>query len=112
MPYTTAILPTAGLWSSAADMSRYLVAHLNEEMEVLLSTERMKQVHVPGVEIETGYNYAMGWFHAPNVLDPEFLQTLNTNLDPSDDLHVRHEGDDQATAVAPMLPARSMASFY
>ena len=108
MPYTTAILPTAGLWSSAADMSRYMIAHLNEEAEVVLSAEGMKQVHVPGVEIEPGYNYAMGWFHAPNVLDPEFLQTLNTNLDPSDDLQVLwHEGDGPGyKAVVLMLPGQ------
>lgn len=108
MPYTTAILPTAGLWSSAADMSRYLAAHLNEEAEVLLSAEGMEQIHVAGVEIESGYNYAMGWFHAPNVLDPEFLQTLNTNLDPSDDLQVLwHEGDGPGyKAVVLMLPGQ------
>jgi CubicO group peptidase (beta-lactamase class C family) len=108
MPYTTAILPTAGLWSSAADMSHYLVAHLNEEAEVLLSAEGMMQVHLPGVEIEPGYNYAMGWFHAPNVLDPEFLQTLNTNLDPSNDLQVLwHEGDGPGyKAVVLMLPGQ------
>ncbi len=106
MPYTTAILPTAGLWASASDMSRYLVAHLDEEAEILLSIEAMKQIHTPGVEIEPGYNYAMGWFHAPNILDPEFLQTLNTNLDPNDDLQVLwHEGDGPGyKAVALMLP--------
>jgi CubicO group peptidase (beta-lactamase class C family) len=108
MPYTTAILPTAGLWASASDMSRYLIAHLDEEAEILLSAEGMKQLHTPGVEIEPGYNYAMGWFHAPNVLDPEFLQTLNTDLDPSDDLQVLwHEGDGPGyKAVMLMLPGQ------
>jgi CubicO group peptidase (beta-lactamase class C family) len=108
MPYTTAILPTAGLWASASDMSRYLIAHLHEEAETLLSTDGMKQIHTPGVEIEPGYNYAMGWFHAPNVLDPEFLKTLNTNLDPNDDLQVLwHEGDGPGyKAVALMLPGQ------
>lgn len=106
MPYTTAILPTAGLWASASDMSRYLIAHLHEEAETLLSTDGMKQIHTSGVEIEPGYNYAMGWFHAPNVLDPEFLQTLNTNLDPNDDLQVLwHEGDGPGyKAIVLMLP--------
>jgi CubicO group peptidase (beta-lactamase class C family) len=106
MPYTTAILPTAGLWSSAADMSRYMIAHLDEEAEILISAEGMKQLHTPGAEIELGYNYAMGWFHAPNVLDPEFLQTLNTDLDLTDDLQVLwHEGDGPGyKAVALMLP--------
>lgn len=108
MPYTTAILPTAGLWSSAADISHYLIAHLGEEAEILVSAKGMNQIHAPGVEIEPGYNYAMGWFHAPNVLDPEFLQTLNTNLDPGDDLQVLwHEGDGPGyKAVVLMMPGQ------
>lgn len=108
MPYTTAILPTAGLWASASDMGRYLIAHLDEEKGLLLSTEGMNQIHTPGVEIEPGYNYAMGWFHAPNVLDPEFLQTLNTNFDPGEDLQVLwHEGDGPGyKAVVLMLPGQ------
>ncbi|NJC97605.1 MAG: hypothetical protein C3F07_12955 [Anaerolineales bacterium] len=106
MPYTTAIIPTAGLWASAADMSRYLIAHLDEEAEILISPDGMKQIHTPGVEIEPGYNYAMGWFHAPNFLDPDFLQTLNTNLDLTDDLQVLwHEGDGPGyKAVVLMAP--------
>ena len=106
MPYTTAVLPAFGLWSSASDMSRYLIAHLDEESATLLSLEGVKQIHTPGVEIQPGYNYAMGWFHAPNVLDPEFLQTLGTDLDPSDDLQVLwHEGDWKGyKSVALLLP--------
>jgi CubicO group peptidase (beta-lactamase class C family) len=108
MPYTTAILPTGGLWSSASDMTRYLIAHLDEESAALISPEGMKQLHTPGVEIEPGYNYAMGWFHAPNILDPAFLQTLNTDLELTDDLQVLwHEGDGPGyKAVALMLPGR------
>lgn len=108
MPYTTAILPTAGLWSSAIDMSRYMIAHLDEEAEVLLSAEGMKQIHTPGVEIEPGYNYAMGWFHAPNILAPEFLQSLNTDLDLTDDLQVIwHEGDGPGyKAVTLLMPGQ------
>jgi hypothetical protein len=50
----------------------------------------------------------MGWFHAPNFLDPEFLQTLNTDLDSSDDLQVLwHEGDGPGyKAVMLMLPGQ------
>lgn len=106
IPYSPAILPTAGLWASASDMSRYLIAHLDEEAEILVSAEGMKKIHTPGVEIEPGYHYAMGWFHAPNILDPEFLQTLDTDLDQTDDLQVLwHEGDGPGyKTVVVMLP--------
>jgi CubicO group peptidase (beta-lactamase class C family) len=106
MLYTTATLPAFGLWSSATDMSRYLIAQLDEESTILLSAEGMKQLHTPGVEIEPGYSYAMGWFHSPNAFDPEFLKTLGTDLDPSDDLQVLwHEGDWKGyKSVALLLP--------
>ncbi len=95
IPYTTAVTPSAGLWSSAADMSRYLIAQLGGEGSVLgLSTNSFVKLHTPGAEIEPGYNYAMGWFHAPNFLDPAFLETLDTDLRAGDDLQVLwHEGD-------------------
>ena len=106
MLYTTATLPAFGLWSSAADMSRYLIAHLEEESATLLSAEGMKQLHTPGVEIEPGYSYAMGWFHSPNAFDPVFLQTLGTDIAPSDDQQVLwHEGDWKGyKSVALLLP--------
>lgn len=85
---------SAGLWSSAADMSRYLIAHLGDGPVLGLTEQGQARLHTPGVEIEPGYGYAMGWFHAPNFLDPEFLKTLNTDLNPMDDLQVLwHEGD-------------------
>jgi CubicO group peptidase (beta-lactamase class C family) len=106
MLYTTATLPAFGLWSSAADMSRYLIAQLDEESATLLSTAGMKRIHTPGVEIEPGYSYAMGWFHSPAAFDPEFLQTLGTDIDPSDDQQVLwHEGDWKGyKSVALLLP--------
>jgi len=60
MLYTTATLPAFGLWSSAEDMSRYLIAHLDEESAILLSPEGIKQLHTAGAEIGPGYSYAMG----------------------------------------------------
>jgi CubicO group peptidase (beta-lactamase class C family) len=94
IPYTSAATPAAGLWSSAADMSRYLIAQLGDGSALGLSAQDLAALHSPGTEIEPGYNYAIGWFHAPNFLDPAFLQTLNTDLQASDDLQVLwHEGD-------------------
>jgi CubicO group peptidase (beta-lactamase class C family) len=85
---------SAGLWSSAADMSRYLIAQLGDGSDVGLTTQSQAQLHKPGAEIEPGFGYAMGWFHASHFLDPEFLQTLDTNLKLTDNLQTLfHEGD-------------------
>jgi len=106
MLYTTATLPAFGLWSSADDMSRYLIAHLDEESAALLSLDGMKQLHTPGAEIDPGYNYAMGWFHAPAAFAPDFLETLGTTITPSDDQQVVwHDGNWRGyKSVALLLP--------
>jgi len=106
MLYTTATLPAFGLWSSADDMSRYLIAHLDEGSTVLLSPNGMKQLHIPGTEIKPGYNYAMGWFHAPAAFVPDFLETLGTTITPSDDQQVVwHDGNWKGyKSVALLLP--------
>jgi CubicO group peptidase (beta-lactamase class C family) len=103
-----AVLPAAGLWSSAADISRYLIAQLGDGSMLGLSSRGLAQLHTPGAEIEPGYNYAMGWFHSPNLLDLEFLQTLNTDLDPADDLQVLwHEGDWEGfKSIALLMPGQ------
>lgn len=109
MPYATATLPTGGLWSSAADMSSYLLAHLNGgqyESAALLSAAGAERLHTPGAEIFPGYNYAMGWFHAPGFLDREFLDTLSTQLKQYDDMETLwHEGEWlNYRSIALMLP--------
>jgi CubicO group peptidase (beta-lactamase class C family) len=109
MPYTSAVLPSAGLWSSASDLSRYIIVNLNDgqyESSRLLSSTNMERLLTPGVEIEPGYNYAMGWFHAPNFLDREFLKTLKTDLNQYEDIEVLwHEGDwSNYKSVVLMLP--------
>jgi CubicO group peptidase (beta-lactamase class C family) len=105
---STAVLPAAGLWSSVADISRYLLAHLGDGSALGLSAQGQTPLHAPGAEIDPGYNYAMGWFHAPNLLDPEFLQTLNTDLDPAEDLQVLwHEGDWKGfKSIALLMPGQ------
>lgn len=91
---TESVGASAGLWSSAADMSRYLNAQLGDGSDVGLSLQGQAQLHKPGVEIDPGFGYAMGWFHASHFLDLEFLQTLGTDLETTDDLQVLfHEGD-------------------
>ena len=91
---TESVGASAGLWSSAADMSRYLIAQLGDGFDIGLSTQAQERLHIPGAEIEPGVGYAMGWIHASHFLDLEFLQTLGTNLKPTDDLQVlSHEGD-------------------
>ena len=109
MNYTSASVPGAGLWSSAADMSRYLIAHLDEGRDGdagLLSAAGMTKLHQPGAQIAPGYSYAMGWFHAPAFLDREFLKTLKTELNEREDMEVLwHEGDwDNYKSVMLILP--------
>lgn len=88
-----AVIPAAGLWSSAADMSRYLIAHLGDGSALGLTPQGLVQLHAPGVEVEPGLGYAMGWYRSASVFDLEFLRTLNTDLAPTDDLSVLwHEG--------------------
>jgi CubicO group peptidase (beta-lactamase class C family) len=91
---TESVGASAGLWSSAADMSRYLIAQLGDGSDIGLSSQGQAQLHKPGAEIEPDFGYAMGWFYASHFLDLEFLKTLGTNLKPTDDLQVLfHEGD-------------------
>jgi CubicO group peptidase (beta-lactamase class C family) len=109
MPYATATLPTGGLWSSAADMSRYLLAHLNGgryQSATLLSAAGVETLHTLGREIFPGYNYAMGWYHAPGFLDREFLNTLSTDLKQYEDVETLwHEGEWlNYRSIALMLP--------
>lgn len=74
-------------------MSRYLIAHLGDGSALGLTPQGLAHYHAPGAEIEPGFGYAMGWFRSSTVLDPEFLRTLNTDLEPTGDLHVLwHEG--------------------
>jgi CubicO group peptidase (beta-lactamase class C family) len=112
MPVETDVTETvgasAGLWSSATDMSRYLIAQLGDGSDVGLTAQSQTQLHKPRAEIEPGFGYAMGWFHASHFLDLEFLQTLGSNLKPTDDLQVLfHEGDWKGyKSIVLMLPGQ------
>jgi CubicO group peptidase (beta-lactamase class C family) len=59
------LLPAAGLYSSAEDMSRYLIAHLNGGrygQEQLVSPSGIAQLHQPAVDTGFGQSYGLGWF--------------------------------------------------
>ena len=83
MPYSRATLPSAGLWSSASDMSHYLIAHLNGgeyDGVSMLSAESVTKLHQPGYMFDDVQGYAMGWTNNKGFMTPEFLEPLNTEL--------------------------------
>jgi CubicO group peptidase (beta-lactamase class C family) len=64
LPYTRAILPSAGLVSNAEDMTHYLSAHLDKgeyQGVQMLSRAGVELLHTPGSEISPGIGYGMGW---------------------------------------------------
>lgn len=98
MAYSRATLPAGGLWSSASDMSQYMIAHLNrpEQFFRILTSASASALYEIGFEIEPGYGYAMGLFHADGFLDKELLGTLNTELNQYDYEQLNtysHDGD-------------------
>jgi CubicO group peptidase (beta-lactamase class C family) len=69
MPYSRAVTPWAGLFSSAEDLAHYLIAQLSEgqyQGNAILSPKGVHQLHDPGIEIDTWTSYAMGWWVHPN----------------------------------------------
>jgi CubicO group peptidase (beta-lactamase class C family) len=64
MPYSRIVKPSAGLFSSAEDLTHYLAAQLNDGLyqgNAILSSEGMKQLHTPGIQFGENAGYAMGW---------------------------------------------------
>jgi CubicO group peptidase (beta-lactamase class C family) len=64
MPYSRIVKPSAGLFSSAEDLTHYLIAHLNDgqyQGSAILSSEGMNQLHTPGIQFSANEGYAMGW---------------------------------------------------
>ena len=91
-------LTAGGLWSSASDMSQYMLAYLNsaETENLILSSASVSNLFEIGFEIEPGYGYAMGLFHADGFLDKELLGALNTELSQYEHEQLNtywHEGD-------------------
>ena len=68
IPYSRAVKPSAGLFSSAEDMTHYLIAHLNQghyQGNTIVSATGMAELHAPGVSISEETSYAMGWVRFP-----------------------------------------------
>ena len=64
-PLSRAIIPWGGIYSSAEDMTHYLIANLNQGVyfdHEILSPNGMAKLHTP----DKISNYAMGWFIFPN----------------------------------------------
>jgi CubicO group peptidase (beta-lactamase class C family) len=82
LPYPRGMLPAGYLVSSAEDMGRYLIAHLNGGRlgkAHILSPESIAELHRPGFTIDEGLWAGLGW----GVADIEGVRVLqhsgNTN---------------------------------
>jgi len=100
MVSSRATLPAGGLWSSASDMSQYMLAYLNsaETENLILSSASTSKLFNIGFEIDPsyGFGYAMGLFHADGFWDKELLEKQNTELNQYDFEQLNtywHEGD-------------------
>lgn len=64
MPYSRIVKPSAGLFSSAEDLTHFLIAHLNQgqyQGNSILSEEGITTLHTPGIHFGENAGYAMGW---------------------------------------------------
>ncbi|MBL8091778.1 MAG: beta-lactamase family protein [Anaerolineales bacterium] len=64
MPYSRIVKPSAGLFSSAEDLTHFLIAQLNQgqyQGNAILSEERIATLHTPGIQFSENAGYAMGW---------------------------------------------------
>lgn len=72
MPYSRIVKPSAGLFSSAEDLTHFLITHLNQgqyQGNSILSQEGITALHTPGIEFSENAGYAMGWsvFSFPDI---------------------------------------------
>jgi hypothetical protein len=68
MSYSRSTKPSAGLFSSAEDLTHFMIAHLNEgqyQRNSVLSPEGIVQLHTPGIQYSDNAGYAMGWAAFP-----------------------------------------------
>jgi|GEM_PF-163714 len=97
MPYTRATLPSAGLWSSAADLSHYLIAQLNQGKfgaASVLSPAGVEAMHTPGYMFYEEQGYGMGWTRQKGFMPAEQLGPTGSSLIDAGPLNLLfHEGD-------------------
>lgn len=97
LPFSGSMLSTGGLWSSASDMSRYLMAHLDALPSggaALLSAENIGRLHQPGYMFDDVQGYAMGWTNNRGFMPRDQLAASGSDLVEQDTLTVLfHEGD-------------------
>jgi CubicO group peptidase (beta-lactamase class C family) len=111
MPYSRAVTPWAGLFSSAEDLAHYLIAHLNEggyQGNAILPPEGVSQLHSPGVEVNQWTSYAMGWWINPNfdLASQDQSDRLSSYAIP---VVISHEGSWAAfRTVALMVPGQKV----
>ena len=92
MPYSRATLPSAGLWSTAADMSRYLIALFDGGESGPISAAGLEALHTPGHMFDEEQGYAMGWTVNHNFVAPEDLEGTGLEEHAGDTI-LFHEGD-------------------
>ena len=63
-----AVLPASGIYSTAEDMTHYLIAQLNEGRyrdRAIVSASGMRAMHAPAVRVNELKQYGMGWMVGP-----------------------------------------------
>lgn len=107
--HSGASLPAAGLWSTASDMSHYLMAHLDDgqyQDSSVISADVMAALHEPGFEIDPGFSYGGGWYITSGFVPSENLESIETTLKNYVELTlISHEGDySNFKSVVLMIP--------
>jgi CubicO group peptidase (beta-lactamase class C family) len=107
MPYSRAVTPWAGIFSSAEDLGHYLIAHLNEGRygdQAILTPEGVRELHQPGIEVDRWSGYAMGWWVHPDF-DLATQQPADSASSYSIPVAFSHEGSWAAfRTIALMVP--------
>ena len=85
MPYSQIVKPSAGLFSSAEDLTHFLIAHLNQgqyQGNSILSEEGITTLHTPGIQFSENSGYAMGWsvFSFPDMASATPNNSVPTGL--------------------------------
>lgn len=85
MPYSRIVKPSAGLFSSAEDLTHFLIAHLNQgqyQGNSILSEEGITTLHTRGIRFSDNAGYAMGWsvFSFPDMAPASLDGSIPTGV--------------------------------